>query len=156
MSTSFKAPPFAAFQSWATANRHLAQAVRDAQRFADTERRRVTEYADPLFQRYGFKDRDGKLISDRSRLYTSCAADEARWPAYFSELDAANRAHGFTGPKDHCPALIAETRQHEAERALMQAAATLFNIPDVPLYGDVRARFLALLLRACLNDDIRG
>lgn len=147
--TSPTRPSIGALILWAATHRHLAVAVREARAFGRSERERVARYANPIFWRFAFRDRNGKAITDRDLLYTSCEEDEVRWPAYFEELDAAHRANGFAGPKDHCPALIAETRQHEAERALIQAGAVLFGIADVTLYGEERKSFIELLTQAC-------
>lgn len=155
MSNPTRRPTLAALKTWAPTNRAIAVAVREAQAFARTERERVTAYANPILLRFAFKDRDGNLITDHDRLYTSCTEDEVRWPEYFAALDAEHRAHGFTGPKDHCPALIAQSQQIKTEQALIQSGAALFGIPDVPLYGENRAKFLALLIQACLDPPTR-
>ena len=48
--------------------------------------------------------------------------------------------------RDYCPALIAENKQNEAERALIEAAAPYFNVTNPQLIGNRRERYLDLLI----------
>jgi hypothetical protein len=140
------------FKTWARRNQPVAKAVLLARAFAALERQRVDAYIAPIFASYGFtygaiaRGQLTGLIPTQKDLYL--ADDGPQMAAYYAECDAAHRAHGFTGPDGHCPALTAETLVRDAERALMDQALPLFGIEDV--YGDDRAKYLELLIGACL------
>lgn len=79
--------------------------------------------------------------------------DDDQAPGYYAALDAAYRAAGYTDLKPgHCPALIAEDLLIQAEWALIDAAEQFF--PEMAadrLYGETRAKYLDLLIRAVVN-----
>jgi hypothetical protein len=128
-----------------------------ARAFAQVERERVDAYILPIFARYTFVDglsrgeRRGTPIEKPDQLYM--CTDEAGVAAYFEECDQAHRAHGFKGPKGHCPALTAETLLMRTEQALIDLAKPLTGIDDV--YGDDRKRYLEILIGACARH-IKG
>ena len=145
-----KTPSVAEFKKWAKANRPLAKALVNARAFAESERKRVDGYLIPLFRSFGMKDEKGILIEHPDKLYL--CHDGVLIAAYFEVADAANRAHGFTGPEGHCPAYRAEEGQRRAERELIQAWEEFFDI-DGQLYGEARERLLTLLIDSCLGDE---
>lgn len=143
------------FKQWAHDCAPAARAVLMARVFAEMERERVNAYILPLFQSYRFtygalfEKRAGQPIETPDRLY--CADDDVQVAAYFAECDAAHRAHGFTGPAGHCPALTAEHIVIEAECALIELARPLFGIDSSQVFGDDRSRYLELLIGACVK-----
>ncbi len=132
-----------------------ARAVLMARVFAEMERERVDAYIRPIFDSYGFtygaitRGELSGLIPDPKHLYL---ADDGPIVAdYYAECDAAHRAHGFTGPQGHCPALIAENLVITTERLLIELAEPLFGIKDV--YGENRVKYLELLIGAALKAE---
>jgi hypothetical protein len=158
MSTPLRTTPtIQAFKQWANDCAPAARAVLMARVFADMERERVDAYILPIFQSYRFTvakawrsgpEKDS-IITRPKDLYLS--DDEVLTAAYFDECDQAHRAHGFTGPKGHCPALIAEHLVIVAENALIDLAKPLFGIEDV--YGENRQKYLELLIGACMKAE---
>jgi hypothetical protein len=119
--------------------------------FAQLERERVDAYVGPIFESFGFVDENGKKIEHQRDLFLS--KDEALCKAFYARCDEAHRAHGFTGPAGHCPALSAENLLLTAEQALLEAASEFLGIEDLHIYidGEDRKKMLDLLLRACIN-----
>lgn len=129
----------------------LAHTVCTAQAFAELERERVDAYTRPIFDRYTFLcERTGKRITDPDRLYLT-DLDGANYLDYLEAVYDAHAAHGWEGPRDHCPALVAESLHTDAENCLLQAFADFIGASTASFYGDTRKRALDLLLRACLN-----
>ena len=158
MPTTMKQPTLTEFKHWSRENYRLAHAVCLAQAFAECERKRVDAYIQPIFEKYGFRadltvDREtewhNKPLTTPRDLYLS---EDPRIPAYYEECDAAHRAHGFTGPKGHCPALVAENLLIEAQNALLDSGAELIGIDRGLLYGVNREKILNLLLGAALKQ----
>ncbi len=143
-------PTLDTFKQWAKDVQPAAKAVLMARVFAEMERERVDAYIRPIFEGYHFDtlpkihDYTGP-INDVDHLYL--CADEMQVAAFFAECDTAHRAHGFTGPEGHCPALTAEHLVIVAEQCLMDLAKPLFGIEDV--YGENRTKYLELLIGAC-------
>lgn len=150
-------PTLSEFKAWAKDCQPAAKAVLMARVYADMERERVNAYIRPIFDAYRFHElptiHGAPPVRKPEDLY--CCADEEQVAAYFAECDQAHRAHGFTGPQGHCPALTAETLQRETEYALMKLAQPLFRIDPSDLYGDNRAKYLELLIGACFAKDER-
>lgn len=124
--------------------------------FAEAERERVDAYIRPIFDTYKFtyaakwKDRHaGELLKAPKDLYL--ADDEIQVACFYDECDKAHRAHGFTGPQGHCPALIAEHLVIRAEWALIELAAPKFGINTEYLYGELREKFLELVTGAAVK-----
>lgn len=139
------------FKQWARVHEPVARAVLMAQAFAELERERVDAYVTPILLRYEFTADiidSGRAITKTSQLYLT---DDPRLPEFYAELDRAHRAHGFRGPEGHCPALTAEHIHAQAESALIDASKPLFGIDSSDLYGDNRAKFIRLLIGACLK-----
>lgn len=147
-------PTLAQFKQLSRDLAPAARAVLMARVFAQMERERVNAYIRPLFEAYRFgelpkiHDYDGP-IADVDHLYL--CADEDQVAAFFKECDTAHRAHGFTGPDGHCPALTAERLVVIAETLLIDLARPTFGIEAPQLYGDNRAKYLDLLIGACLK-----
>lgn len=138
-----------------------ARAVLMAKAFAKLERERVNAYILPIFQRYAFTyghviapDMAGQTIEKPEHLYL--AEDEPRVKQYFEECDRAHRAHGFTGPHGHCPALIAENLLIKTENALIDVAGSLFEVDFHGLFGDDRKKLLDLVIGAALKAERSG
>jgi hypothetical protein len=151
-------PTLPQFKQWAKDCAPAAKAVLMARAFAQVERERVDAYILPIFARYTFVDglsrrgdHRGEKIDRPDQLYLS--TDEALVAQYFEECDQAHRAHGFKGPKGHCPALTAEHLVIKTEQALIDLAKPLIGIDDV--YGDDRKRYLEILIGACARH-IKG
>jgi hypothetical protein len=151
MSATKKMPSLSQFKAWMnTTGQPLCDAVLRAQQWAKHERQRVNAYILPIFAHYDFR-RDirgekGERIADPNLMYLS--RDEEQAQRYYAECDTAHRAHGFTGPDGHCPALIAESEQVDAEQRLLAAAAEILGFDCRYLAGNKRARMLDLLLEA--------
>lgn len=117
--------------------------------FADMERDRVNAYQLPGFAAWGFVDkRTGEPIIHPCRLYLS--GDDEKCAAYFDAVDALHRAHGFTGPKGHCPALIAEHAQRIAESAVIDSLSAFLGI-NSPWDMTHRAKMLDLAIGAAVK-----
>lgn len=116
------------------------------------ERERVDAYVEPIFATFGFRDkRTGELLTKSRDLYLAPDDDrdgDDRQAAYYEAVDQAHRDRGFTGPKGHCPALIAECEMFAAEKALLKAAGEVFGFDADLLYGKNREKMLDLLLGA--------
>lgn len=153
--TTRPTPSLKTFARWAQINAPVAKAVIMAQAFAELERERVNTYIRPIFDRYAFVDgmsrgaHLGQPLETPDQIYLS--TDEAKVKAYFEECDTAHRAHGFTGPQGHCPALRADNLLIQAQNALIDQAIPLFGIESCDLFGDDRKRYLDLLIGACLK-----
>lgn len=141
-------------KAWARANRPLVEALLAARVFATMERERVDAYTRPIFDRYAFyndlTDRsDGSRITDPDKLYMS--DDDELAAAYYAECDVAHRAHGWTGERGTCPALVADTLVIKAENLLIDAGAPLVGEAG-PIYNlDLRKRFLDLMISVALS-----
>jgi hypothetical protein len=151
-----KQPNIAEFKRWAKSHTALAEAVCLAQAFAELQRERIDAYITPIFQRYGFQY-SGELcrnlsgpLPNQGDLYL---CEDPRIADYFEECDQAHRAHGFTGPHGHCPALVAEHLLIKAQNALIDAAMPLFGVEHHMMSTDQRRKYLDLLLGACLIKE---
>lgn len=142
-----------AFKRWAKDCAPAAKAVLMAQAFAELERARVDAYILPIFQTYTFRvnpkwaERYGETVKAPKDLYLCDEEDKVQ--NYFEDCDQAHRAHGFTGPQGHCPALTAEHLHTLAEGLLMELAKDLTGIDPCGLYGENRAKYLKILIGAC-------
>jgi hypothetical protein len=131
-----------------------------ARAFAETERARVDTYVAPIFARYDFhvaerwQERRPTKITKPGDLYL--CDDEPACKAFYADCDDAHRAHGFTGPAGHCPALTAERLLCEAERALLTLAESTTGVAPDRLYGDNRKKMLDLLIGMCVTEVPRS
>jgi len=141
------------FKQWAKDCAPAAKAVLMAQAFAELERERVDAYIAPIFARYTFpvkadwQESYGPVVKERKDLYLSDAEDLCA--NYYEDCDKAHREHGFTGPKGHCPALVAENLHRVTQCALIGLAEPLTGISPDAVYGEDRAKYLNILLGAC-------
>jgi len=142
-------PSLSQFKVWAKDNQSLAMAVCKATAFAKVTRERVDKYTVPIFESYGFKDEEGEPIPDKDQLYI--CKDEKRVATYYEKCNRANRVHGWNGPEDHCPALVASYTQTKMEWALLDKGCELLGLKDHPHHLDDRQKMLDLLLGACLK-----
>jgi hypothetical protein len=133
-----------------------ARAVLMARVHAQMERERVNAYVRPIFDAYGFEygaiahGRTGR-IPNPEHLYM--ADDGPEIAAYYDECDQAHRAHGFTGPAGHCPALRAEALVVRVENMLIELAQPLFGVDVTQVYGENRSKYLDLLIGAALKAE---
>ncbi len=153
---TMKVPDLATFKAWAKDCAPAARAVCMARAFAEVERERVDAYIAPIFAAYRFEYRPGRsgltgVIPDPKYLYMVEDLDDPLVAAFYADCAAAHRAHGWTGPADHCPALHAETLRRETERLLIGLAEPLFGLSNDHLFGDNRVKYLELLIGACLS-----
>lgn len=161
MRAASRTPTLAEFKRFARDVAPAARAVLMARVFAEMERERVRAYIRPIFDKYGFTygaewgdSHAGEPIPDPEHLYL--ADDEVQVACYFEECDRAHRAHGFTGPHGHCPALVAENLQRVAEGHMIDFAAELFGVNFSGVYGEDRKRLLDLLIGAALQAEKDG
>lgn len=131
----------AKLQGWARGNRQAVLDMIAARIRAASERARVDAYIEPLFQALGLKDEEGKLIALSKNIYR--CEDEAASSAFFAACEVAHREHGFTGPADYCPALIAENAMIKAENVVLKAAEKLVGGPVYHL--EDRAKLLGII-----------
>ena len=149
----------AQFKVWCRDHYNLAHTVCEAMAYAQCKREQVDAYVKPIFDGYKFyvkkewaESATPERITDPERIYLTDQEDEVQF--FFDDCDKAHRAHGFTGPKGHCPALCAEELQRIAERALLDAAKPLFGIGSDDIHRpEDRRKMLDLLIGACLNLD---
>lgn len=159
--TPRKPPTIGQFKRWARDCAPDARAVLLAQAFMELERERVDAYIRPIFDKYGFevaakwqeRGRTAAITVPRD-LYL--CDDEVQVACYFEECDQAHRAHGFTGPKGHCPALVAEGLHRTAKACLVGLAEPLFGIEWGQIFGADEKRYLDLLIGACLKAESEG
>lgn len=145
------------FKAWSRDAAPLVSALVAAQAFAQCKREQVDAYVRPIFDRYQFQysgDLATKLglsgpLPSPKELYL--CDDEPALQAYFADLDDAHRAHGFTGPKGHCPALVAETLLVRAEQALLELAEPVVGIAPYQVYGEKRRSYLDLLIGGAMQ-----
>ena len=158
MAAARRTPTLAEFKAFAADIAPAARAVLLAKAHAQLQRERVDAYIRPIFDRYQFTygarwgtERAGQPLPSPKELYL--ADDEPQVAAFYAECDTAHRAHGFTGPAGHCPALVAEHLLVATERALIDLAEPLFGITADHLYGEDRAKYLDLLIGAALTAE---
>lgn len=133
-----------------------------AQTFAQAERERVDAYIKPLFELYNFyvsKDhrRSGdadERITDVDRLWLT-DLDSPQYLEFMAECAKEHRKHGWTGPADHCPALVADCVRIDAENLLLKhSIETLpMGIKDWCLHGDARKKMLDLVTSMTVNES---
>ena len=139
----------AALKQWSITNRPKAVKVIGAQIVAKDTRAFVDSYKLPIFRRYAFKDDEGNPITSMTDLYR--CDDQTMLRAYYDEVDAENRKHGFTGPKDHCPALIAENELIRLEQELIESACIVLKVGSEHFYGDLRQKLVKTFIGLCVN-----
>lgn len=105
-------------------------------------------YEELTAERDRLKAQNAALVAALERVERECAA-------FYEACDVEHRKHGFTGPKGHCPALVAENLQRIAEAHLLEAGGKLMGFDGRSIYGDNRKKFLDLLLGACLKTEDR-
>lgn len=82
--------------------------------------------------------------------------DDEGYPRFSALLDARVRAEvegAADLDDDHCPALVAEKNQQEAEQALLEATAPLFGVTAEQINRNLKTRqqWLDTWLGACVN-----
>ena len=154
-----RTPTLTEFKAFSADIAPAARAVLMARVYAQMERERVDAYIRPIFESYKFEY--GEIarglhgpIPSPNELYL--VDDGPGLTAYYADCDDAHRAHGFKGPKGHCPALTAETLQRTTEGLLIDLAKPLFGIHSSDLYGEDRIKYLELLIGAALKAEKDG
>ena len=150
-----RTPSLQEFKALAKSNRPLALAVCVAQARAECERERVDAYVRPIFDTYGFQCSAHGTSGPVANVGYLYLCEDARIPEFYSACDRAHRAHGFTGPDGHCPALTAEYALVEAQNVLIDAGKKLLAIDNAVMSLAHRKQMLDLLLSACLNEQER-
>lgn len=151
-------------KKWARDHHDLGMTVLKATAFAQLERERVDAYVRPIFLRYEFRhEGTGEILTDPDRIYLAGDSPEveARCKEYFAECDRAHREHGFDGPDGHCPALVAESLQRDAEQLLLDAMAQMSSdATGTPVDGidfcrslELRAKALDWALTVTVNAE---
>lgn len=160
MTTTRTPPTLDEFKQFSKDVAPAARAVLMARVYLDMERERVNAYILPIFQSYHFTYGP---VGERSGLSGPITAmndlfladlDDPLMAAFYAECDAAHRAHGFTGPQGHCPALTAESLLMQTERAFIELAEPLFGISADSVYGPDRQKYLELLIGAALKAEV--
>jgi len=146
-------PTLPEFKKFARDVAPAAQAVLMARANAQLTREHVDAYIAPIFACYTFHAEpdfgDVRPITSPDDLYL-CDLNSPEVADFYAQCDAAHRAHGFTGPQGHCPALEAENLVIKAENALIALAEPLFGIQGYMLGGE-RNRYLELLIGGALK-----
>lgn len=143
-------PKLKQFIAFCKKNSELAYSVVAAQAFAAVEKERVDAYTQPILDRTPlFDDKGDRIVALR---YVWHCADESAVAAFYAECDKAHRAHGFTGPDGHCPALVADYDRIKAENAILKEAGEFFDVETCSMRSEDRNKMLDLVLGACLKD----
>jgi hypothetical protein len=120
--------------------------------FAEVERERVNSYVEPIFAQYDFRP-SAEWLTRRGGM---ADAPLTRKDLYLTDLDApayleycervkdAHAANGWTGDRDFCPALVAESAVNDAENAVLVSLGRMMNAPFEKLYGEKREHALKL------------
>lgn len=132
-----------------------------AQVFAQAERERVDAYIKPLFELYNFYvskecrslDKDERITDINLLFLTDLKSPQ--YLEFMEECDKEHRKHGFTGPKGHCPALIAESLKIDAENLLLDHAVSALplGIDRDRLYGNARKKMLDLVVSMTIAEN---
>lgn len=151
-------PSLKQFTTWAHQHHGLAKTVVMAQAYAQLKREQVDAYIAPIFARYDFRVDPkfarrpaGEKIMDIKDLYLT-DLDSPQYKAFLADCDRAHRKHSFDGPENHCPALIAEHLQLQAETVLLDAGCKLMGLEHIPYKLEHRAEMLKILMGACLKE----
>jgi len=161
-------PSLQEFQAWAAKSWPLAEAVLLATAAAKVVRADVdaiqrailAERPLPMGAEYvADYPKLGGMITDPKHVFL--CDDAAARKAYYAECDRRERAAGVKPvdmPATHCPALSAETRQLQAENALIGSGMQLLLRPGQAhlVYGQARAKLLALCMQACVQAHNEG
>lgn len=147
-------------KKWAAENESIARTVFLSMAYAQLTRERVDAIERAILAEKPLINgmehiHKGELITDPKLTYL--CTDEAACAEYFAECDRRERAAGVKPadmPTSHCPALVAEDLQRQAEWCIIQSSAELFGIdPDMINTGlETRAKWLDLILGACAKD----
>ena len=165
-------------KKWSRENAKLALAVCEAQAYAEMTTARVAAYVQPIFESFNFicegtmaeqfdaSPRKGDTVKWVGRKIKSLDDEEfmmlhgreeseeiqSKLRRYYETLDAEHRHQGYRGLQPgHCPALEAQSLHTAAENALIESAHDLFDIESYQLYGDMRKRYLDILMRSCIS-----
>lgn len=132
-------------KAWAAANQGYGRALIVARGVAKAIRIWVDSYTTPIVAQFDFVDEDtGERITKPGDVWNAGASEET-FERYYAALDAAHRAHGFTGPEGHCPALIAESQIIDAENTLLRSLCDFIGARSLP-FGKLRERALKIAL----------
>jgi hypothetical protein len=151
-------PNLQTFKAWSSRNARVGHTVALAMAYAQCKREQVDAYIKPIFDLFDFYPSEDMVahgvprerITDPERLYMT-DLEGADYKRFLKECDKEHRAHGFPGPKGHCPALVAEDLQRKAEHALLLAGGELFGVDFTVTHGETRQKAIDLLLGATLK-----
>lgn len=173
-----KSVSVAALKQWSRDNAKLALAICEAQAYAEMTTARVAAYVQPIFDSFAFicegtmaerfdaSPRTGdtekwvgrKIKSPKDEEFTMLHGREeseeiqSKLRRYYEALDAEHRRQGYQELEPgHCPGLEAQHLHTQAENALIESAHDLFDIESYQLYGDMRTRYLDILMRSCIT-----
>lgn len=127
--------------------------------FARMERKRVDAYVLPIWESYDFRISEdmaggpqevGEKLKNPGEIYL--AGDDIRVDRFFEECREAHIANGWKGPRDQCPALVAEHQLTKLEAALIDVSAKPFKMCD----QDFWERPNALENRKAWIDNVCG
>lgn len=122
----------------------LVEQLNRAEQRAAEVRAAVDQYIEPIFHTFGFRNcRTGEPITHSKYLYLTGTVQDDLCDQYYAACDVAHREHGHDLPAGHCPALIAESEQIEAESALIDSVGKLMGFENV--YGEHRKQLFRIL-----------
>jgi len=141
-------------KAWVASNLDAVAEMEAARIVAVAERERVDAYVEPLFRTFGFVDDEGKPIDRAANLYR--CEDEEACARFYAACDEAHRVRGFAGPAGHCPALVAEHAQSQAEQKVVASMCAFLGIESYQLTLEKRAELLRLIhqMAATANREV--
>lgn len=152
-----KTPTVEDLKAWARDNASIARTVLLATAHATVMREKVGAIQRGILAEMPLindmeHSHKGELITDPALVYL--CNDKAACTAYDAECDRRERAAGVKPddmPTEHCPALVAEDMQRQAERSILASSGELFGIDADCLYLEKRKQWLGLVLGVCVK-----
>lgn len=152
-------PTVSQFKTFLKNNSSLIAALIAARVFAIVERERVNAYILPIFATYEFfvrpewQEGEPERITNPERLYLT--DQEELCKKYYAECADAHAAHGWTGERDYCPALVAEHEVIKLENQLLKSGGKFFGLETkdggfIVYKTEDRKKFLDILVEAAL------
>lgn len=121
------------------------------QLIADKQREMVDQRHQAILDSHEYLTEEGERITDPRRDYRICDDQAAE---LYAAYDAANVAAGCKDLKPgHCPALTAEHDVIKAEWEVIHCTAALFGMDPELMYGDIRERYLKLVIGFTLATE---
>jgi len=137
--------------------RQLVLELLAAKAFAEAEHERVKAYTAPIFAEYEFHPADewterlygttrARVLTEEELYLTDMTAPAYR--EYCERVKDAHAAHGWTGPREHCPALVAKSKVTVAENALVKSILKFMGAEGCNAYGETRRKIIELACRS--------